>query len=99
MLIDRTDLVGQRVDRTAAHRHIGVEEIGQPDSLGLAHQPELVAVALKAPLAATGDNLQLGLSFPEQDLGIDRALPVPIHHLGSLAHHLGRDDPYCFAAH
>jgi hypothetical protein len=35
VLVDRADLVGQRVDAAAAHRHKGVEQVGQPDPFAL----------------------------------------------------------------
>ena len=45
-----------------------VEEVGEPDALGLGHQPEERSVAIEAPGPANLDHLQAGLVVPVQDL-------------------------------
>ena len=46
----------------------GIEEVGQPDSLGLGHQPEKRTIAVEAPRAALGDDFDGGLAVAVKKL-------------------------------
>ena len=95
VLVDRADLVGQRVDRAAANRHIGIEQVGQPNPFGLRHQPEQLAVPLEAPLTATRDQFQIGFAAAKHDRVASAAVLAPVKHLaGHVAHPLDADQPH-----
>ena len=68
MLIDRTDLVGQRIDRAAAHRHVGVEQISQLNPGSFANEPEEIAASFKAPLTAATHQFQFSFIAAKQEL-------------------------------
>ncbi len=60
-LVDRGDLVRQGIDDGGVHRQDRVEQVGQPNAMGLRHQAEKGAVAVEAPGSALFHQLQAGL--------------------------------------
>ena len=55
-------LVRQRIDHRSVDGQQRIEEVGQPDSLGLGYEPEKPAVAVKTPRAALGYDFDGGLA-------------------------------------
>ena len=69
-LVDRRDLVRQRLDVGGVDGQQRVEEVRQADALRLGHQAEEGAVAVKAPGAALLDEFQARFVVPvEQHVG------------------------------
>ena len=68
VLINRTDLVGQRIDRAAAYRHIGVKQVSQLNPGCRADESEEIAASLEAPLAATTHQFQFSFIAAKQKL-------------------------------
>ncbi len=48
-LVDGGDLVGQRLDQRGVDGQEGVEEVGEPDPVGLGDEPKKCPVAVEAP--------------------------------------------------
>ena len=60
-LVHRSDLVRQRVDQRRVDGQQRVEQVGQANPVGLGDETEQAAVAVEAPRAPGGDDLQPGL--------------------------------------
>ena len=54
-LVDRRDLMGQRLDQRGMHRQHRVEEVGEVDAVRLGDQAEEVASAIETPGAPGAD--------------------------------------------
>ena len=101
-LVDRGDLVRQRVHHRGVHGENRVEQVRQPNPVGLGDEPEQRTVAVEAPGPALLDHLEARLIVPVQQLvgdtpagvlvgELQRLRPVPLD-----AHHRGegvRQDP------
>jgi hypothetical protein len=72
-LVDRGDLVRQRIDQRGVHRQHRVEQMRQADAVGLRDQAEERAVAVEAPGPALLDQLQAGLVVAVEQLVGDLA--------------------------
>ena len=60
--VDGRNLVRQRLDHRSVDGQQRIEEVGQPDSLGLGNQPEKRTIAVETPRAALGDDFDGGLA-------------------------------------
>ncbi len=102
LAVDRGDLMRQRLDQRGRQREVGIEQIGQPDTLGLRRQPEQVAITAKRPRPTRSSQLERSLvaavdqpvanrpaRFLECDL--DRLVTEPLD-LDNLRR-LARDEP------
>ena len=58
LAVNRGDLVGQRLDQRGRQRQVGVEQIGQPDALGLRRQPEKIAITAERPSPTRSNQLE-----------------------------------------
>ena len=67
-LVDRRDLVRQRLDQRGVDGQHRIEQVGQADALGLGDQAEERAVAVEAPGPALLDDLQARLVVAVEQL-------------------------------
>ena len=74
LLVDRGDLVRQRLDRRGGHGEERVEQVGEVDALRLGDEAEERAVAVEAPGAAGLGDLEAGLAVAVEDLGAHGAV-------------------------
>ena len=58
LAVDGGDLVRQRLDQRGRQRQVGIEQVGQPDALGLGREPEQVAIAAERPRPARSNQLE-----------------------------------------
>ncbi len=72
-LVDRGDLVRQRIDHRGVDGEHGVEEVREADALRLGDEAEEGAVAVEAPGAALLDEFQAGLVVAVEQLVGDLA--------------------------
>ena len=75
-LVDGGDLVRQRLDVAAVHRHHRVEQVGEMDALGLGGELEVFAVGIEGPERTLLDQTQRGLVIPQQHPISDGGLPT-----------------------
>ena len=68
-LVDRRDLVGERLDQRRMDRQQGIEEVGEADALGLGDKAEERTVGVEGPRTGLGDCFEAILIAPVQDLG------------------------------
>ena len=54
----------------------GIEQVGEPDALGLGHESKQVPIAVEAPGAARLDHLEARLVFAKEQLSVGRAQGV-----------------------
>jgi len=89
-LVDRADLVRQRLDGRGADRDVGVEEPGEAEAVGFGGEAEPVAATVEGPGAGSLGDGQRGLTVAEQDTvaqgavgaaedDSERVRPVPVH--------------------
>ena len=90
--IDGSDLVRQRVDPRAVDGEVGVEQVREPDALGLGGDPERLAVAIEAEGSGGLDQFEPRLGIAkEQHLG--RAVGAAVDHVQGIgADPLGAHD-------
>ena len=74
LLVDRGDLVWQRLDRGGGHREERVEQVGEVDALCLGDQAEQGAIAIEAPRTSLFGDLEAALGLAVEDLGANRAI-------------------------
>ena len=72
LAVDGGDLVRQRLDLRGADGEIGIEQVGEPDAVGLGRQPKKAAVGVEGVRAPGLDELERGLLAP-----IDEPLADP----------------------
>ena len=72
-LVDRGDLMRQGLDHRRVNGQHRVEQVGETDALRLGYQPKQGAVAVEAPRAPLGDDLQPVLGVAVEQLVGDRA--------------------------
>ncbi len=77
-LVDRRDLVGQRLDERGVDRQHGVKQVRQVDAVRFGDQAEQRAVAVEAPGPPLLDNLQPRLVVAVEDLVRDATLGRPV---------------------
>ena len=73
-LVDRRDLVRQRLDERGVDGQHRIEEMREADALRLGDQPEERAVAIEAPGAALLDDLEARLVVAVEELVRDLAV-------------------------
>ena len=73
LAVDGGDLVRQRLDQRGRQRQVGIEQVGEPDALGLGGEPEQVAVAVERPRPPRPDQLERGLVAPVDQPVANRA--------------------------
>ena len=89
-LVDGGDLVRVRVDLRGVHRQHRVEQVREPDALGLGHQAKKRPITVEAPRPALGCHLQAGfVAAVEKRVAnlaawvlvgqLDRVGPEPLH--------------------
>lgn len=67
-LVHGRALVGQGLDLRSVDGQHRIEQVGQPDAVGLGHQPEQGSVAVEAPRPPLLDDLQAGLVVAVEEL-------------------------------
>ncbi len=67
-LVDRGDLVGQRLHEGGVDREQRIEQVGEADAVGFSNEAEGRAVAVEAPRPADLDDLQARLVVAVEDL-------------------------------
>ena len=87
-LVDRRDLVRQRLDQRGVHREHRIEQVRQADAVGLGDEAEQRAVAVEAPGTTGGHDVQRGFVIPIEQLVADPAAGVLVGDL-----HGGRTEP------
>ena len=80
-LVDRGDLVRQRLDQRGVDREHRVEQVRQADAVRLGDQAEERPVAVEAPGTTGGHDLQHGLVVPIEQLVADPAAGVLVGEL------------------
>ena len=83
-LVDRRDLVRERIDEGGVHGEHRVEQMRQANAMGFGHQPEQMAVAIKAPGAALLDHVKARFVVAIQQLVGDPARRVLVGQLQCL---------------
>jgi hypothetical protein len=78
-LVDRGDLVRQRLDERGVHGEHGIEQVRESDAVRLGDQAEERAIAVEAPRSARLDDLEARLVVAVQDLVRDPAARRAIH--------------------
>ncbi len=69
-VVNRGDLVRQRLNQRRVHCQYRVKEVSQPDAMSFGDQPERGAIAIEAPRPAVFDNLDSRFILPvEQFVG------------------------------
>ncbi len=68
LAIDGRNLVRKRIDYGSVDRQHGIEEVGQPDSLGLGYESEKRTIAVETPRAALGNDFDAGFSVAVEKL-------------------------------
>ena len=58
LAVNRGDLVREWLDQRGRQRQVGVEQIGQPDALGLRRQPEKIAITAERPSPTRSNQLE-----------------------------------------
>ncbi len=76
--VDGGYLVRQRVDERCVHRKERVEEVREPDSVRLGHEPEERSVAVEGPRPPRRDDVEARFVVPEDDLFLRPARWPPI---------------------
>ena len=87
-LVDRGDLMRQRLHEGGVDRQRGVEQMGEVNAQRLRHQPKEITVAVEAPRPPLLDHLQPRFVVPLEDLAAELALGRPVDQL-----HRVRADP------
>jgi hypothetical protein len=77
-LVDRGDLVRQRVHERGMNREHGVEEVRQADAVGFRDEAEEGAVAVEAPGSARFDHCEARLVVAVEDLVGDAAIGAAV---------------------
>ncbi len=72
--VDRSDLVRQRLDHGRVDGQHGIEQMREPDAVGLGDQPEERSVAVEAPRPPLLDDLDARLVVAIEKLVCDLAL-------------------------
>jgi hypothetical protein len=94
-LVDRDDLVRQRLHVRRVHRHHRIEQVGQVDAVGLGGELELVARRIEGPGAPRFGQRQLGLvgaeQHPLQQLAVGGLV---VDSEGVVTDRLGRDNAH-----
>ena len=80
-LIDRRDLMGQRLDVRAVHGHHGVEQESEVDALGLAGKLEGGCVAVEGEGPLGGRDLDRRLIIARAQALLDRTIGGPVDEL------------------
>ena len=83
-LVDRRDLVRQRLDDAGGDRDVGIEEVRQVDAVRLGDEAEELAVAVEAPGAAHLDELEARLVVAVEEPVAELALGVAVDDLEGL---------------
>jgi len=92
-LVDRRNLMRQRLDERCMYREQGIKEIGQADAVRLRDQAEEIGGAIEAPGLAGFQNPEIVLLIPVDELAPERALAVLVCQLdGRVADPLDRHD-------
>ena len=99
LAVDGGDLMRQRLDQRGRQRQVRIEQVGQPDALGLRRQPEQVTITAERPRPPRSNQLERRLVAPvdqpvanrsarffERDL--DRLIAEPLD-LDDLRHRAG----------
>ena len=84
LLVDRGDLVRERLDERGAHREVRVEEVGEVDPLRLGDESEEVAVAVEAPRPTGLYKIEPGLVVAVEDFGAHGAVRELVSQLDGL---------------
>ena len=77
-LVDRGDLVRQRLDAGRMDGQKRVEEMGEPDTVRLGDQPEQGSIAIETPGTSTLQNLKTGFILSEEKLLCPSPLRGPV---------------------
>ncbi len=94
-LVDRRDLVRQRLHVRRVHRHHRIEQVGQVDPVGLGGKFEVLAWGVEGPWAAGFGQRQVGLVGAEQHPLAQRAVGgLVVNGEGVVTDRLCRDDAY-----
>ena len=67
-LVDRRDLVRQRIDQRGVHREHGIKQVREANALRFGHEPEHRAVAVEAPRTALFHRLEASFVVTEEHL-------------------------------
>ena len=91
LAVDGSDLVRQRFDTGTVYREVGIEQMCEPDALGLGGEPERVAVTVEAEGPSRLDQFEPRLGIAKEQY-LSRAVGAPVHDVQSIG-------PYPFRAH
>ncbi len=76
--VDRRNLMRQRIDQTGVDRQIGVEKVGQLDTIGLCHQPQQGAVGIERPRPSALFDFEAMLVVPVENRFGDNTVVIAV---------------------
>ena len=104
-LVDRGDLMRQRLHLRGVDRQCPVEQMGEVDAQRLRHQPKEIAVAVEAPRPSLLDDLQPRFVVAVEDLTAQLATGRPVDEFHGVRadpsradhrhHRIGHDAAHC----
>ena len=72
--VDGCDLVRQRLDPRAMHGEVGIEQMREPDPIGLGGKPQQAAIGVEAVAPTHLDKLEAGLLAAIEETLVDLAI-------------------------